>query len=189
MPDALQAGLPGFREDFLRVGVPSLSFPGQEADDVIGTLAVKVAMRGGWARILSTDKVFLQLVSERVAVRDHFAQRELDEAYVRNKFGVGPEGLADFLALTGDPTNNIPGVSGIGPKRASTLVRRFGTLEKAFSQGLPGKGEWRRRLQDHRETAFLARDLVRLKVDLELGVNLRSFRIRKQGAIGLPPAV
>jgi len=181
MPDALKAGLPGFREIFLQAGVPSLSFPGQEADDVVATFAAKVASRGGRARILSTDKMFLQLVSEQVGVRDHFAQRELDAAYVEKKFGVGPECIVDFLALTGDTTNNIPGVPGIGPKRAAALLRQFGTLENLLSKGGSGVGEWGERLRDHREEALLARDLVRLKVDLELGVNLQSFRYGKDG--------
>lgn len=181
MPGALKEGLPGFRDAFLEEGVPSLSFPGEEADDVIATLAVKVAVRGGWARILSTDKMFLQLLSDRIAVRDHFAQRDLDEGTVRKKFGVGPDRFVDFLALTGYATNNIPGVPGIGPKRAAALLQRFGTLEKTISEAIPGKDERFERLQDHREAALLARDLVRLKTDLELGVNLRSFRMRREG--------
>lgn len=182
MPAPLRDGLPGFREAFLQAGAPSLSFPRQEADDVIATLAVKAALRGGRARILSTDKVFLQLLTERISVRDHFGQRELDETSVRKRFGVGPEALVDFLSLTGDPTNSIPGVPGVGPKRAAALLKRFRTLDAVLhGEGLPGLDDECRRVRDHRERALLARDLVRLKTDLELGVNLRSFRVAADG--------
>jgi protein Xni len=176
MPPALKEGLPGFQEAFRVHGVPSLSFPGLEADDVVATLASKVSERGGRVRVLSTDKMFLQLVSERICVRDHFAQRDLDKEYVRGKFGVGPEQIVDFLALTGDATNHIPGVPGVGPKRASALLREFGSLEAVLSGAPRVKGSLGDTLGSHGDAARLAYSLVRLRTDLELGVNLKSFR-------------
>ncbi len=176
MPPALKEGLPGYQEAFLLDGVSSLSFPGLEADDVAATLACKVAERGGRVRILSTDKMFLQLLSDRISVRDHFAQRELDGAYVKKKFGVEPEQFVDFFSLTGDNTNNIPGIPGVGPKRAAALLKECGSLEKALASASRQKGSLREHLEQHGGTALLARDLVRLKTDLELGVNLKSFR-------------
>jgi protein Xni len=176
MPSALKEGLPGYQEAFRLDGVSSLSFPGLEADDVVATLARKVSEREGRVRILSTDKMFLQLISDRISVRDHFAQRDLDAAYVEKKFGVSPEQLVDFLSLTGDGTNHIPGIPGVGPKRAAALLKECGSLEKVLSSSPRQKGSLREKLEQHGDTALLARDLVRLKTDLELGVNLKSFR-------------
>jgi len=177
MPEALKEGLPGFREAFLGEGVRSVSFAGLEADDVVATLACKVAERGGRVRILSTDKMFLQLISGRVSVRDHFLQRDLDEAYVRGRFGVDPERLVDFLALAGDATNNIPGVPGVGPKRAASLLEECASLEEVLASVPRRSGSVAGALERHRDAALLARDLVRLKTDLELGLNLQSFRL------------
>jgi hypothetical protein len=77
--------------------------------------------------VLSTDKIFLQLLSRNISVRDHFGQRDHDRAWMSDRFGVSPEQFVDFLALTGDSTNNISGVRGVGPKTAAGLVADFGT--------------------------------------------------------------
>ena len=79
---------------------------------------------GGKAVILSTDKIYLQLLSEHVAVRDHFKPADLDREYVAGRFGVAPETFVDFLALAGDSTNSIGGVPGIGPKIAAAKSSR-----------------------------------------------------------------
>ncbi|MFQ5743660.1 MAG: flap endonuclease Xni [Acidobacteriota bacterium] len=176
MPEALRQQLPAFKEEFDKHGVSSFDLPTLEADDVIATLATKVGLRGGGTVILSTDKVFLQLLSANVRVRDHFGRRELDRAFVVNKFGVPPEQLVDLLALAGDSTNNIPGVPGIGPKTAAKLVTEFGTLEKILSAAPTIAGKVGERLRAHAEEARLSWSLVRLRVDLELGLNLRSLR-------------
>lgn len=179
MPEALRSGLPQFERAFLEKGIQSLRFPGLEADDVIATLAAKVALRGGDAVILSTDRTFLQLLSDRVQVRDHFRQRDLDRAFVAEKYGVEPGQFADFLALCGEPTNNIQGVPGIGGKTAAGLLKEFGTLERLLSaagtlQGRPGEA-----LRRHAEDVLLAKTLVTLRTDLELGLNLRCFRLKQ----------
>jgi len=176
MPDALKAGLTEIEKEFSRLGVSSLSFPALEADDVIATLATKVAFRQGHVVILSTDKMFLQLLSNRIQVRDHFRQRDLDGSYVREKFGVKPEQFVDFLSLTGDSTNNIRGVPGVGQKTAATLLKDFGSLDAILSSSSTLKGKLGERLKDHAEEARAARTLIFLKTDLDLGVNLISFR-------------
>jgi 5'-3' exonuclease len=179
MPEPLRSGLPRFEREFFEKGIQSLRFPGVEADDVIATLAGKVALRGGHAVILSTDRTFLQLLSDRVRVRDHFRQRDLDRAFVAEKYGVEPGEFADFLALCGEPTNNVKGVPGIGAKTAAGLLKEFGTLERILSAAgtLPGRpGEALRR---HAEDVLLARTMVTLRTDLELGLNLKSFRLRQ----------
>ena len=177
MPEALRSGLPGFEEAFLGDGVASVSLPGVEADDVIATLASKVALRGGRAVILSTDKTFLQLLSDRVRVRDHFHQRELDRAFLIDKYGIEPGQLTDFLALCGDSTNNIKGVPGIGAKTAARLLEEFGTLERLVSASGSMKGKWGESLRRYVEELRHAKTLVTLRTDLDLGLNLKSFRL------------
>jgi len=177
MPEALKSSLPRFEEAFLEQGIASLSFPAMEADDVIATLATKVALRGGAVVILSTDKTFLQLLSDRIQVRDHFQQRPLDRAFVIDKYGVEPEQFVDFLALTGESTNNIQGVPGVGRKTAATLLRQYGTLDQVCSESGAIQGKLGESLREHTEEVRMSQTLVCLRKDLELGLNLRSFRL------------
>jgi len=200
MPEALKVALPEYREAFADLGVASFERPKVEADDVIGTLAMKIAGVGGQAVILSTDKVFLQLLSEQIFVRDHFKPSYLDRAYVLKRFGVEPEQFVDFLALTGDSTNSIRGVPGIGPKTAAKLIGDFGTLDAMLAAAgaaggkakdgaetgddaaeLPEPGpalapKLRDKLVDYAEDARLSKSLVRLQIDLDLGLNLKELR-------------
>jgi len=182
MPEALKVALPEYREAFADLGVASFERPKVEADDVIGTLAMKIAGSAGQAVILSTDKIFLQLLSDRIFVRDHFKPAYLDRAYVVNRFGVEPEQFIDFLALTGDSTNSIRGVPGIGPKTAAKLIGDFGTLDAMLAAaGAPTPDpklapKLRNKLVDHAEDARLSKSLVRLQIDLDLGLNLKDLR-------------
>lgn len=181
MPADLDEGLTGFKESFLTCGVSSLTQDGEEADDVIATLASKVAASGGHALILSTDKVFMQLIDDLISLHDHFNDRDLDGEYVMEKFGVRADQFADLLALAGDKTNNIPGVPSVGPKTASRLLSQVGTLDDvlAVAHTIPGKAG--AAIYQHRERALLSRSLVTLQRDLSLGVNLRDFRYMGQG--------
>ena len=179
MPRALSDALPEYREAFSELGVPSLELPKMEADDVIATLATKVSAAGGHAIILSTDKNFLQLLSDLVSVRDHFGQRDLDRAWMSNRFGVPPERFVDFLALTGDSTNGIRGVRGVGPKTAAKLIGEFGTLEDVIAAAASGDSiapTLAAKLVEHEEDARLAQTLMRLRTDLDVGLNLKSLR-------------
>jgi len=187
MPAALHEQLPSFREAFLGQGVSSVSLPGLEADDVIATLACKAASRQGQVIILSTDKAFLQLLSERIGVRDHFGQRDLDPAYVRQRFGVSPERLTDLLALCGDPTNHIKGVPGVGIKTAARLLAEFGSLENILTGAGDIPGRTGESIAAHREQVRVALSLVRLQTDLELGLNLQAFRTPGPGTPSAEP--
>lgn len=189
MPEALAESLPRYRKAFSEAGIESLERPATEADDVIATLATKVAAAGGGAVILATDKGYLQLLSERIAVRDHFRHSYSGSRDVRERFGVEPELLVDLLGLAGDSSSSIPGVPGVGPKTAAKLLAEWGSLDALLEavESAPGSeppsgaprlsqklGE---RLTAHAADARLARRLARLATDLELGVNLQSFRL------------
>lgn len=187
MPEALRRELTGFRESFARQGAQSLEVPGVEADDVIGTLAAKLEAAGASSVILSTDKIFLQLLSEQIAVRDHFRKAYLDRRYTLDRFGVPPDFLVDLLALAGDSTNAIPGVPGVGVKTAAKLLVEFGSLEallaaaadeapEATGSGSAMKPSVRKKIAEGVEAARLAQSLVRLDIDLDLGFSLKAFR-------------
>ena len=102
MPDDLRSALGQIVSRFLAQGVGTVSVPGFEADDLIASIAQKVSEAGGRATVLSTDKSFCQLISNSVSVYDHFAAQDRDTEYVRQRFGVEPERLADLFALAGD---------------------------------------------------------------------------------------
>ena len=185
MPEALRDALPAYRDAFAELGVTSFEMPKVEADDVIGTLAVKIAELGGQAVILSTDKIFLQLLSENIFVRDHFKQSYHDRAYIEQRFGVTPEKFVDFLALAGDSTNSIRGVPGVGPKTAAKLIEDLGSLEEILAAAETTTADtdrpalapkMRDKLVDYAEDARQAQSLVRLQTDLELGLNLKALR-------------
>ena len=178
MPAVLEKGLKKFEESFLQSGVSSFTVAGEEADDVIATLASKVAAREDHAVILSTDKVFIQLLDAFISLHDHFNNRDLDSTYVVNKFGVTTGQFIDFLALAGDKTNNINGVPSVGPKTAARLLKEIGTLNDilAVAHTIPGKVG--AAIYGHKEEALLSRSLVSLQRDLSLGVNLKDFRYR-----------
>ncbi len=177
MPDALRETLPAYRDAFREIGVGSYDLSTVEADDVVATLASKAARSRCSVIILSTDKIFLQLLSERIRVRDHFNQRDLDRAYVQKKFGVPPEHFADYLALAGDSTNSIPGVPGIGPKTAAKLVSEYGSLGEILSAAEHIEGKLGEKLRVSMDEALLAESLVRLRLDLDLGLNLHDLRL------------
>jgi protein Xni len=182
MPSDLEESLPAIREGFLQAGVKSVEMGAWEADDVIATLACKVESHGGRVVILSTDKIFLQLLSGLVRVRDHFGKRDLDEGYVTEKFGIRPYQLVDLLALAGDPTNTIPGVPGVGMKSASKLLSEFQSLENIIAHAPAFGNRLGQAIVKNEEQALLYQGLLVLKKDIDLGLNLQAFRWQPQPA-------
>jgi len=180
MPPALNDGLTGFEGTFSECGVSSLTVTCEEADDVIATLASKVADRGGKIVILSTDKVFIQIIDDFISLRDHFNDRDLNSKYVMTKFGVRPQQFIDFLALAGDQTNNIPGVPSVGSKTAARLLCEIGALDDilAVAHTIPGKVG--AAIYRHQEDVLLFRRLVSLRRDITIGTNLKEFRYAEQ---------
>jgi len=179
MPEALRSDLGHYDESFQELGVSSVRQAGLEADDVAATLATKIAEHGGSAIILSTDKVYCQLLSDRIAVRDHFQKQDLDREYVRKKFGVSPEALVDLWALAGSSSTHIPGIAGIGVKTAAKLLDEHGSLDKVLQAAAGMSGKLGESLRQGTEVAYLSRDLARLRRDLELGWNLKAFGFKR----------
>jgi DNA polymerase I len=133
MPDELRSQLGLINEFLAAAGIPRILIPGQEADDVIATLAARATAEGALVRVATSDKDLMQLVDDHVRiVPPTKANEELDAAGVVAKTGVRPDQIVDWLALIGDTADNIPGVNGIGPKTATKLIAQFGSLAACF---------------------------------------------------------
>jgi protein Xni len=128
MSSHLADELPNIQDAFLQLGVDSLVSEEDEADDLIATLATKMALHGQHVTIISTDKGFLSLLSPNIQVYDYFNRRYLDAQHVKDKFDIKPAQLIDLWTLTGDSTNKIPGVAGIGQITAAGLLNQYGSL-------------------------------------------------------------
>lgn len=177
MPAPLAELLPRIEAAFAQQGIKSVRVTGYEADDVLATIAVKIAANGGHAIILSTDKSMLSLLRAGISVRNHFDERDLDAQYVRKRFAVAPEQIATFLALVGESSQNVPGVKSVGAKTAAKLINEHGTLEAILqaSKDMPGRlGE---ALRSAEADARLSLQLMTLKLDVHVGLNLNECRI------------
>ncbi|WP_028116830.1 flap endonuclease Xni [Ferrimonas senticii] len=176
MPADLAAQLPSLREALEKHGVHSVLEADVEADDIIATIADKIAQHQGQVLILSTDKGFGQLHSAQIQQWDHFQGEAIDAALIEHKIGVPCQQLLDFWALAGDSGNGIPGVPGIGKKTAQQLLSEQPNLAAIYQQ-LP-EGKLGQKLTQHHEVARLSYQLVRLRRDIPLNLNLNQFRIR-----------
>jgi 5'-3' exonuclease len=184
------AGLPRqfeyCRELCRHLGVAAFVDPEFEADDIIGTLSCLMRAEGIRSAFITRDKDIAQLVRDGDLLWDFGARTQLGYRDVERYFGVRPEGFADFLALVGDTSDNIPGVPGIGPKIAATLMRKFGSLDELYANigrvaalGLRGGSALGERLAAHRDSVFLARRLTRIVCDMQLGVSAADLRPRR----------
>ncbi|MGZ8459197.1 MAG: DNA polymerase I [Candidatus Deferrimicrobiaceae bacterium] len=160
VPEELLAQIPVVKEVIDALGVPRIEVPGAEADDIIGTLARVAEERGVEVVIISSDKDLYQLVSQKVRIRDGLKERTVGEEEVRETFGVDPGQVAELLALAGDPSDNVPGVPGIGEKTASDLIREFGTVENLLAHTGTLKGKQKERIEKNAEIARLCRRLT-----------------------------
>jgi len=168
MPDDLRCQIAPLHELIQVMGLPLVSVPGVEADDVIATL-VKQARAEGWSCQVSTsDKDLAQLVDEQVTLVDTMNNSLMDIAGVEKKFGVKPEQIVDYLALVGDTSDNIPGVQGVGPKTAAKWLGQFGDLDVLMQRAGEIKGKAGERLRDALEQLPLSRGLATVKTDVAL---------------------
>ena len=168
VPEELLAQVPVVKEVVDALGVPRIEVPGAEADDIIGTLSRLAEERGMEVVIISSDKDLYQLVSKKVRIRDGLKERTVGVEQVLETFGVGPERVAELLALAGDPSDNIPGVPGIGEKTASGLIREFGTVENLLAHTDRLKGKQRERIEKNAEMARLCRQLAEIDRNVPL---------------------
>ncbi|HET7685799.1 MAG TPA: DNA polymerase I [Candidatus Limnocylindria bacterium] len=180
MPDDLRSQFPLVREIAGMMGMPVRELEGYEADDVIGTLAKQATAAGIDTMIVSGDLDGLQLVDDHVRLlttRMGVAATVIyDEAKVHERYGLRPDQMLDYKALKGDTSDNIPGVPGVGEKTAISLLQQFGTLDAIYEHLDEVKGKLRDRLAEHRESAFLSRQIGRILTDLPVELNLEEGR-------------
>ena len=166
VPDEMAAQFPVIRELIETLGVPFIQIDGVEADDVIGTLARHAGDRD--VLIVTSDKDMAQLVTDRVTLLDTMRDRRLDPDGVREKFGVPPERIVDYLALVGDTSDNIPGVDKVGPKTAAKWLAQYGTLDGVIEHAGEIKGKVGENLRAALEQLPLARELATIRRDVDL---------------------
>ena len=172
MPAVLRAALPAFYEKLEGWGLRVVSLPEVEADDVIGTVVLRWLAEGrGEATVATTDKDLHPLIADGARVWDHFKGEWHDHAWVERKWGVPPEQLPDLLALMGDATDSIPGVSKVGAKTAARLLRTYGNLDAIMAGAGILKDALGETLRKEREMLYLSRQLVQLKTDVRVGVS------------------
>lgn len=171
MPADLKQRLPDFFAQLAAIGVAVVSVPEVEADDVIGTAVLRWLGEGrGDAIIASTDKDLHVLIAQGALLWDHFKGEWHDRKWVEQKFGVPPELLAELLALAGDASDGIPGVSKVGVKTAARLLQSYGSLERVLAGAGILKTPLGERLRKDRELLNVSRQLVALKTDVHMGV-------------------
>jgi len=187
IPEDLAAQIPVVDEMIDALGVRRLSVAGAEADDIIGTLARRAEERGMDVVIVSSDKDLYQLVSPRVKVRDGLKEHTVGEAQVEEVFGVPPAKVPDLLALAGDPSDNVPGVPGIGEKTASELIREFGSLDAVLAHPERLKGSRREKIEKGADAARLCLRLVTIDREVPIREDWPQFAPRGIDASRVAP--
>ena len=177
-PDDLVSQFPYFRPIVEALGIPVVEKPGFEADDVIGTLARRFEARGYDVVVVSGDKDLMQLVGPHVSILDEMKGLRIGPGEVLKRFGVGPEGVTEILGLAGDSSDNIPGVPGVGPKTATELIQRYGTVENVLAHASELKGALAGKVANNAEKARLSRRLVEIDTNVEVEANEEGLKPR-----------
>jgi DNA polymerase-1 len=177
-PGELVRQLPHIRKMISAFGIKIFEVPGYEADDLLCTIARKAAEGGANVFIVTSDKDMLQIVDERIKIYDPVKDRVLDEGYVKEKFGVGPERVTEFMALAGDAVDNIPGVKGVGEKTARELLTDFKDLDELLSNpGKIKKEKLRNLIIENAETVRLSKKLATVDTAVPIDVDLNEFTV------------
>lgn len=168
MPDELASQIPLIKNIIDYLGLPSIEIEGVEADDIIGTLVAQANGQGWNSVIVSSDKDFAQLIGPTVSMYDTMKEVTIDPEGAYKKWQVKPEQMIDYLALVGDSSDNIPGVTGVGPKTASKLLEEHGSLDGVYQNIEQIKGALKERLKENKQMAYLSQKLVTIDLHLKL---------------------
>ncbi len=176
MPDDLRSQVQPLYDTVAAMGLPLLRVIGVEADDVIGTLAKQGAAEGFDVLISTGDKDMAQLVGPRVELLNTMSNSRLDRAGVKAKFDVFPEQIVDYLALVGDSSDNIPGITGVGPKTAAKWLNQYQTLDGLVARAADIAGKVGENLRSELEILELSRKLATIDTGLQLEVTVEALR-------------
>jgi len=182
MPDDLAAQFPKVREVVKALRIPVYEQQGYEADDVIGTLVGQAEQAGVETTIVTVDLDMLQLVTDRVRLMTTRSGVEntviYDPARIWERYGLRPDQMIDYKALKGDPTDNIPGVPGVGEKTAAKLIAEYGTLDSLYARIEEVKPEkLREKLREHRDAVYQGKDLTTIVRDVPVTLDLEAARL------------
>ncbi len=176
-PDDLIIQIPYIYRAVDAFGIVSLIKEGFEADDLLGTVARRAEAEGFRVDIITGDKDLMQLVNENINLFDTMKDRRVDPSAVKERLGVRPDQVIDFLALMGDSSDNIPGVTGIGEKSAAELLCTFDSLDGVYRRLGEIKSEKRRDiLVKEKEVAYLSQELATIKCDVPYAYSLPSLK-------------
>ncbi|MRR53447.1 MAG: ribonuclease HI [Deltaproteobacteria bacterium] len=188
MPEDLVPQIPYIRKVLEALNIPTLEAPGFEADDVIATLARRTAEEGIRVTVVTGDKDLMQIVNDKICLLDTMKDSCSGPQEVLERFGVPPERVPDVLGLSGDTSDNIPGVPGIGEKTAAKLVKQFGSLEGVLRwRSLVNGKKCRENLHAYQDQALLSKTLATVRYDVDLPVSLSDLQRRQPNLTELLP--
>ncbi|MFC1481034.1 DNA polymerase I [Candidatus Neomarinimicrobiota bacterium] len=184
MPDELAAQIEPLDEIIRALNAPILRMSGYEADDIMGTLALKAEQFGLHTYLVTGDKDMMQLVSDHVSVYVPALRRNPTKIYDREavieKFGLPPEQIVDYLGLMGDASDNVPGVAGVGQKTAKKLLDQYGSLEETLNRASEVANKRAREgLEQGREMALLSKELVTIDCHVPIEIDLEELRVER----------
>ncbi len=176
MPEDLEIQIPVLKNVLKALGIPTVEYEKYEADDVLATLAERAGKRGLGTVIVTTDKDLLQTISDTTVVYNPAKEITIDRESVRSFFGVSAGQVVDVLSLWGDPSDNVPGVPGIGEKTAKALILEHGSLDRLL-ENLPAikNPRIRDKIAANREALELSRTLVTVNKDLPMDADIEGF--------------
>ncbi len=180
MPDELRVQIAPLLELIRAMGLPLIIQDGVEADDVIGTLAVYAEKHGIKTLISTMDKDMAQLVNDNITLINTMSDRLLDAKGVKEKFGVTPEQMIDYLALMGDTSDNIPGIPKVGEKTAAKWLETYGSLDAVIKHADDITGKVGENLRTHLKELTLSRQLATILCDVKLQVELPALKINEK---------
>ena len=176
-PEDLAKQFPFFEPLVQAYNIHGVKVPGYEADDIIGTLAKMAAAEGFQVVIVSGDKDMMQLISPGIRMLDTMKNKWFGEEDVKEKFGVSPDKVIEVMGLMGDSSDHIPGVKGVGPKTASELISKFGSIHDLYDRiDEVDKAKLKEKLVKDKDMALLSRQLVTINTDMELETKLQDLK-------------
>jgi len=179
MPEDLSIQIPYIKEITHGFNIPVIEMQGFEADDLIGTFRYQAEKAGFFVVMVTGDKDFVQLVTDNAVIWDPMKEKTIDIKTVRDDFGVEPYQMIDVMALSGDASDNVPGVPGIGPKTALSLIKTFGTVERLYERvHTITKKKQHENLVQYKEQAFMSKELVKINIDVPFPFNPENFNYK-----------
>ncbi|RZB34789.1 MAG: DNA polymerase I [Desulfobacteraceae bacterium Eth-SRB1] len=177
MPDDLSIQIPYIKEITKGFNMPVIEMPGYEADDLIGTFS-RIAEKAGFNVVMVTgDKDFMQLVTDKAIIWDPMKEKTIDADVIRTTYGIEPQQMIDVMGLSGDTADNIPGVPGIGQKTALSLIKTYKSMTQLYEQiDTIKKKKQHENLVKYKDQAFLSRNLVTINTDVPSPFNIEEFK-------------